>query len=200
MPAPPPGSRPWRSNACTRNIRITSRIRCRATRTRGRRASYHRPSTAATTGIRTCTGIGCWCDWCIYFPTRPSRWMRARRSDQSLTSANIAGELAYLRHEDRASFERPYGLAWLLALCAELHRWNDPQAQRWLETLKPLETEAATRLENWAGKLRYPIRVGRARPNRLLVRPGLGLGRRRSGCADAQRSCLRRPAILPQRS
>ena len=26
--------------------------------------------------------------------------------------------------------------------------------------LKPLESEAATRLENWAGKLRYPIRVG----------------------------------------
>jgi len=80
--------------------------------------------------------------------------------DVSLTRANIAGEMAYLRHEDRASFERPYGLAWLLALCAELHRWDDPQAQRWLETLKPLETEAATRLENWAGKLRYPIRVG----------------------------------------
>jgi hypothetical protein len=80
--------------------------------------------------------------------------------DQSLTPQNIAGEIAYLRHEDRASFERPYGLAWLLALCAELHQWNDPQAQRWLATLKPLETEAATRLENWAGKLRYPIRVG----------------------------------------
>src|ERR1700759_2018602 len=29
--------------------------------------------------------------------------------DQSLTAANIAAELAYIRQEDGASFERPYG-------------------------------------------------------------------------------------------
>jgi len=79
---------------------------------------------------------------------------------QSLTAQNIAGELVYLRREDRTSFERPYGLAWLLQLCAELRAWNDPQAAQWSNVLKPLESEAATRLENWAGKLRYPIRVG----------------------------------------
>ncbi|HTV95626.1 MAG TPA: DUF2891 domain-containing protein [Steroidobacteraceae bacterium] len=79
---------------------------------------------------------------------------------RSLTAQNIAAELAYLRHGDRASFERPYGLAWLLQLCAELRAWDDPQASQWSSTLRPLETEAATRLENWAGKLRYPIRVG----------------------------------------
>jgi hypothetical protein len=80
--------------------------------------------------------------------------------DASLTPQHIAGELAYLRNGDRASFERPYGLAWLLQLCEDLRGWDDPQAQRWSEALKPLESEAATRLENWAGKLRYPIRVG----------------------------------------
>jgi hypothetical protein len=79
---------------------------------------------------------------------------------QSLTPQNIAGEVAYLRREDRNSFERPYGLAWLLQLCAELRAWDDPQAAQWSNVLKPLESEAATRLENWAGKLRYPIRVG----------------------------------------
>jgi hypothetical protein len=79
---------------------------------------------------------------------------------QSLTAQNIAGELAYMRREDRSSFERPYGLAWLLELCAELRAWDDPQAAQWSNVLKPLESEAATRLENWAGKLRYPIRVG----------------------------------------
>jgi hypothetical protein len=79
---------------------------------------------------------------------------------QSLTPEHIAGEVAYLRHEDRAAFERPYGLAWLLALSAELRSWDDPQAQEWAATLQPLEGEAATRLENWAGKLHYPIRVG----------------------------------------
>ena len=79
---------------------------------------------------------------------------------QSLTAQNISGELAYLRREDRASFERPYGLAWFLELCSELRAWDDPQAAQWSSVLKPLESEAATRLENWAGKLRYPIRVG----------------------------------------
>jgi hypothetical protein len=79
---------------------------------------------------------------------------------ESLTSQNIAGELAYMRRADRASFERPYGLAWLLQLCAELRRWDDPEAAQWIIALKPLESEAATRLENWAGKLRYPIRAG----------------------------------------
>jgi len=79
---------------------------------------------------------------------------------QSLTSEHITGEVDYLRHEDRASFERPYGLAWLLALAAELRRWDDTQAKVWATTLEPLETEAATRLENWAGKLHYPIRAG----------------------------------------
>jgi hypothetical protein len=79
---------------------------------------------------------------------------------ESLTPEHIAGEVAYLRHEDRASFERPYGLAWLLALAAELRGWPDPQAQRWVVALEPLENEAATRLENWVGKLRYPILVG----------------------------------------
>lgn len=39
---------------------------------------------------------------------------------QSLTAENIAQEAFYLRAEGRASFERPYGLAWLLQLVAEL--------------------------------------------------------------------------------
>jgi len=79
---------------------------------------------------------------------------------KSLTPQNIAGEVSYLRRDGRASFERPYGLAWLLKLSAELRQWNDPQAQQWSATLKPLETEAAARLKAWLPKLRYPIRIG----------------------------------------
>src|ERR1700758_5637303 len=33
---------------------------------------------------------------------------------QSLTGGNLTPEAAYLRGEGRSSFERPYGLAWLL--------------------------------------------------------------------------------------
>ena len=79
---------------------------------------------------------------------------------QSLTSEHVASEVAYLRGEGRASFERPYGLAWLLRLAAELRAWPDPQAQRWLAALAPLEREAAQRLESWLPKLHYPIRIG----------------------------------------
>ena len=79
---------------------------------------------------------------------------------RSLTPENIAGELAYLKRAGRASFERPYGLAWLLQLSQELRSWNDPEAQQWSSTLRPLETEAASRLKNWVPKLHYPIRIG----------------------------------------
>jgi hypothetical protein len=79
---------------------------------------------------------------------------------RSFTTQNIAGELEYLKHPGRASFERPYGLAWLLQLCAELREWNDPQAKQWSSTLQPLETEAAARIKNWLPKLHYPIRIG----------------------------------------
>src|SRR6516165_10929497 len=46
---------------------------------------------------------------------------------ESLTAENLKTEPAYLRAEGRATFERPYGLAWLLQLCAELREWDDPQ-------------------------------------------------------------------------
>ena len=58
---------------------------------------------------------------------------------QSLTAENIAQEAAYLRGEGRASFERPYGLAWLLQLVAQLREWDDPQAKEMAASLHPLE-------------------------------------------------------------
>lgn len=78
----------------------------------------------------------------------------------SLTQDRIVGEVAYLQRRGRVSFERPYGLAWLLQLTAELRSWPDPDAQRWAAILKPLETEAAARIRDWLPKLQYPIRVG----------------------------------------
>jgi hypothetical protein len=79
---------------------------------------------------------------------------------RSLTPANIAAEVAYLRGPGRTSFERPYGLAWLLQLAAELRNWDDPQARQWAETLAPLEIESAQRVMAWLPKLQYPIRSG----------------------------------------
>ncbi len=79
---------------------------------------------------------------------------------RGLTAENMAGELAYLKRADRAPFERPYGLAWLLQLSAELRAWKDPQGQQWAGVLRGLESEAASRLKDWLPKLHYPIRVG----------------------------------------
>ncbi len=78
----------------------------------------------------------------------------------SLTPAHIAGEVAYMNGAGRADFERPYGLAWLLQLAAELREWNDPQARAWARTLAPLEGAAAARLAEWLPKLTYPVRIG----------------------------------------
>jgi hypothetical protein len=79
---------------------------------------------------------------------------------RSFTAQNIAGELDYLRRPGRASFERPYGLAWLLQLSAELRAWDDADARQWADALRPLESEAAARLKAWIPKLNYPIRIG----------------------------------------
>jgi hypothetical protein len=80
--------------------------------------------------------------------------------EHSLTAEKIAGEARYLAGEDREGFERPYGLAWLLQLAAELREWNDPQARRWAEALAPLELGAAKNLRTWLPKLSHPIREG----------------------------------------
>jgi len=86
---------------------------------------------------------------------------RARAAlDRSLTPENIAGEVTYLEGPGRAHFERPYGLAWLLQLAAELHEWKDPQAQKWSRALQPLEAAAVARLVDWMPKLATPIRTG----------------------------------------
>jgi hypothetical protein len=79
---------------------------------------------------------------------------------QSLTAENIAQEAVYLRAEGRASFERPYGLAWLLQLVAELREWDDPQAKEMAASLRPLEQAAVERLGNWLPKLSHPVRIG----------------------------------------
>jgi hypothetical protein len=79
---------------------------------------------------------------------------------QSLTAENIAQEAAYLRAEGRVSFERPYGLAWLLQLVAELREWDDPEARELAGNLRPLEEAVLERLNNWLPKLSYPVRIG----------------------------------------
>src|SRR5215467_14462915 len=79
---------------------------------------------------------------------------------KSLTAENLKQEAAYLRGEGRTSFERPYGLSWVLQLCSELREWDDPQAKEWSANLKPLEDVAVERLSKWLPKLSHPVRIG----------------------------------------
>jgi hypothetical protein len=80
----------------------------------------------------------------------------------SFVPEKVAAESAYLAGSGRASFERPYGLAWLLQLCAELRGFarEDAQAATWSEMLRPLERETVQRFADWLPKLLYPIRTG----------------------------------------
>lgn len=81
--------------------------------------------------------------------------------ERSVQAENIVTEVRYLEGPGRVSFERPYGLAWLLQLAAELREWtDDPQAQWWAFNLGPLELAAAEKISEWLPKLDYPIRIG----------------------------------------
>jgi hypothetical protein len=94
------------------------------------------------------------------FPEAPFVQAAREALRQSLTAENIVQEAAYLRGEGRSSFERPYGLAWLLQLVAELREWDDPQAKEMAANLHPVEEAALERLKNWLPKLSNPVRIG----------------------------------------
>lgn len=97
---------------------------------------------------------------CRLYPDAPFVGDARAALAESFTPERVAREVEYLQGEGRGTFERPYGLAWLLQLSAELHEWSDPQAQEWATILEPLEREAVQRLKEWLPKLSHPVRTG----------------------------------------
>jgi hypothetical protein len=162
------------AGARLRAPRVPEQDRPRAAQRRGRsgrRASSRPCSTAATTGTPRCTATGCWRGW----PAVPeAEFAPAARAAlaRSLTAPNVAAEVAYLAAPGRTSFERPYGLAWLLQLAAELREWDDPQARALGEILAPLEASGRTPHPRVAAEARLPDPRRRALPDRLRLRPG----------------------------
>lgn len=94
------------------------------------------------------------------YPDAPFAAAARAALDRSFNPEAVAAESEYMNVPGRVSFERPYGLAWLMQLLAEQHQWKDPQAQKWREILRPLENAAAKRLADWFPKLTFPIRTG----------------------------------------
>lgn len=80
--------------------------------------------------------------------------------DKSFSQQNIQGELANYKRPGMKSFERPYGIAWLFQLTAELRQSSLPIAKQWLQNLAPLEQQAKQNIMDWLPKLSFPIRTG----------------------------------------
>ena len=78
--------------------------------------------------------------------------------NRSLQPEPLLAECRYLR--ERPWFERPYGLAWLLALSSELADQADELALRWRNALMPLEKLVTEEFLNWLPKLSHPVRSG----------------------------------------
>jgi len=94
------------------------------------------------------------------FPAAPFAEPAREALRKSLTAENLKLEAAYLNGTGRSSFERPYGLAWLLQLSVELREWDDSAAGEMAANLKPLEDAAVERLQTWLPKLSHPVRIG----------------------------------------
>ena len=80
--------------------------------------------------------------------------------NKSFSAENISGELKSYTRQGMKSFERPYGIAWLLQLTAEIRQSSGDDAQRWLNHLLPLEQRAVSNISEWLPKLSFPIRTG----------------------------------------
>jgi hypothetical protein len=94
------------------------------------------------------------------FPDLPeAREIRAVLSEH-LTAENLKAEADYFARKESRPFERPYGWAWLLKLAEELRAWDDPDARRWSQAIRPLADAVVARYLEFFPKQTYPIRTG----------------------------------------
>lgn len=91
-------------------------------------------------------------------PGLPQRDAILAHFDDRLRPELVAVERAYAADPRRASFERPYGWAWLLALQAELETPAWPA--RWAQALRPFSDDITARLAAFLGRSHYPVRAG----------------------------------------
>ncbi len=100
------------------------------------------------------------------FPALPEAGAIAALLDLQFTRERVDGELAYLARPSSASFERPYGWAWLLKLVAAVESLatRDDRAIAWRDRLQPLADAFVARTLAFLPRAVHPARVG-AHPN-----------------------------------
>ncbi|MBL8819274.1 MAG: DUF2891 domain-containing protein [Planctomyces sp.] len=94
-----------------------------------------------------------------YPDSPPAAAIRTLLNEQ-FTEEKLRLEADHFRKPQNRSFERMYGWAWALQLVAELHTWDDPDAKRWREFLKPLEAVLVESSLSYLPKLTFPVRTG----------------------------------------
>ena len=87
----------------------------------------------------------------------------------------------------RASFERPYGLAWLLALAAELRSWDDPRGAALVADPRAARGRSRAAPAHLAAEVALPDPRRRTQPDRVRASAWSTTGRARRGDADMQR-------------
>lgn len=80
--------------------------------------------------------------------------------NEHLTKINIEKESQFFSQPEQKTFERMYGWAWYLRLVIELDSWDDPDALKWRDNLRPLEELLVKRIKEYLPNLSYPIRTG----------------------------------------
>ncbi|PWW58414.1 DUF2891 domain-containing protein [Actinokineospora spheciospongiae] len=92
------------------------------------------------------------------FPDLPGAAAARATLDELITADGVRTEAEFFTSPEGASWERPYGWAWLLVLDSELRTW--PDGARWARLLRPLVSVVRDRWSRWLATARRPVRVG----------------------------------------
>lgn len=95
----------------------------------------------------------------------PLRRLMQEKLTEHLGQENIAGEVEFFKQAK--AFEKPYGLAWLLKLHAELNTWNDPEAKKLASNVQPLRDLFSGKLVEYYNHLPLASRAG-VHPNTAM--------------------------------
>jgi len=97
-----------------------------------------------------------------HVPTIPEQMEIRRQLNAHLTTDRLQQEKSFFALERNRTFERPYGIGWLLRLTAELHSYAavDADFHRWEDSVAPLAQLLGERFSTYLSRLSVPVRAG----------------------------------------